>query len=178
MLRELLRETVRDDFRLWPPSKRHLWRGLSLPSVGSQTVGTVVVAADTSGSMKSEDIAAILSEVLHFRDTVRCTLQYMEFDCALQRVLRWEAFDTPDIAELFSIKGRSGTDFRPVFEAIEKSDDGPPAVLIIGTDGYGAFTEQAPDYPVVCLNVLKLFEETHPQRFPPWVIVIPYYPET
>ena len=178
MLRELLRETVRDDFRLWPPSKRHLWRGLSLPSVGSQTVGTVVVAADTSGSMKSEDIAAILSEVLHFRDTVRCTLRYMEFDCALQRVFRWEAFDTPDVAELFSIKGRGGTDFRPVFDAIEKSADGPPAVLIIGTDGFGAFPEYAPDYPVVCLNVFKLFKETHPQRFPPWVIVIPYYPET
>jgi predicted metal-dependent peptidase len=46
--------------------------------------------------------------------------------------------------------GGGGTDFRPFFERVRRDYDlSSPLVTIYLTDGYGAFPERAPSFPVL-----------------------------
>ena len=63
-----------------------------------------------------------------------------------------------DLVPLFAdwkkkgVGGGGGTDFRPVFEAIEKSGI-IPDVLVYFTDGYGTFPDKEPSYPVIWASI-------------------------
>ena len=51
----------------------------------------------------------------------------------------------------WEVTGGGGTDFRPVFEYIDEHQEINPDLLIFFTDGYGAYPERAPAYPVLWL---------------------------
>ena len=53
----------RSDFRSFPFNKRHIWRGICLPSVGTPGPEHLVAAVDTSGSMSEPLLSQILSEL-------------------------------------------------------------------------------------------------------------------
>ena len=56
--------------------------------------------------------------------------------------------DRPFIPDDFKLMGGGGTDFRPVFDIIQESDD-VPEILLYLTDGYGVAPREEPNYPVV-----------------------------
>jgi predicted metal-dependent peptidase len=60
LLRTWLHDRLRSDWSLWQPSGKHLHRGLVLPSVGTPSLGRLVFAVDTSGSMSDAQIALSL----------------------------------------------------------------------------------------------------------------------
>ena len=80
-------------------------------------------------------------------------------DAKVQRV---DELDEPeDLEELRAdinrqggAPGGGGTDFRPVFEEIEKRGI-QPDMLVYLTDTYGSFPTQEPDYPVIWASVIK-----------------------
>lgn len=126
------------------PQRRHLHRGLYLPS--RRGFGfRLVVAIDVSGSVFNL-AADFLSELRAIVATTGVeAVELMVFDTMI-RHRQTMAPDT-DVAKILAgAKGGGGTDFRPVFEAME--DEGS-AVLILLTDGYGEAPELAPDYPVL-----------------------------
>jgi predicted metal-dependent peptidase len=151
LLRNWLFDRVRSDWSLYPFSKRHIHRGLMLPSAGVAAPGHIVFAIDTSGSMDNQVLASIVSELRGFRETFPCALTVIQADAAIQDVVHYEALDDTPTPKRLEVKGRGGTDFRPVFEWVERQAEIQKPVTIYATDGYGDFPSQAPDAPVIWL---------------------------
>ena len=143
----------RDDYRLMPPSRRHIWRGIYLPSVGVPGPRLVVCAIDTSGSVDAALARRFLAEVHGLRSTAQCRLHVVQCDTRITQVKTYESWETPDPGLLpEELRGRGGTDFKPVFEWIRDKVlpiDGYPDLLAYLTDADGRYPDRAPAYPVV-----------------------------
>ncbi len=146
------------DYRLYPFNRKHLWRGIYLPAIGIPGPEHLVVAIDTSASMSDNEIAAILGEIDALRCAWECRLSVIQCDAALQRVQHYEHYEAPEFTRAggrsgLRIKGRGGTDFRPVFAWLEdhSGPDTAPDALVYCTDGEGTFPERAPHIPVIWL---------------------------
>jgi predicted metal-dependent peptidase len=133
----------------YPFSKRHLYRGLFMPSPGMLVPGHIVFAIDTSGSMPDALIDSIAGELRSFRETFPCRLTVIQADLAIRALTEYEAMDGAEIPRRMPVKGRGGTDFRPVFEwlAVHAHD----ALLLYATDGQGIFPSSAPPNAVIWL---------------------------
>ena len=53
----------RSDFRSYPFNRKHLWRGICLPSIGIPGPEHLVAAVDTSGSMSEKLLSQVLCEL-------------------------------------------------------------------------------------------------------------------
>lgn len=145
LLAQWVSSLTNTDYSWSRPSRRHIGRGMYLPSLSVPRVGKIVVAADTSGSMTTAQARAIfggLQDILV--DINPESIEFIQFDTAVNKHVTLEPGDAIDP----TIYGRGGTDFRPVFEWIENFDE-PIAGLIVFTDLEGPFPDQAPDYPVL-----------------------------
>jgi len=142
----------RDDYRWLPANKKHIWRGLVLPSVGVPSASHIIAAIDTSGSMSPQ----ILGQTLGMLDSLRrvngFTLTVLQCDWVVQEVKSYEIWDEPDFSKA-KFRGRGGTNFVPVFDWIEKqmANGMRPDALFFFTDLYGYFPKEKPPYPVVWL---------------------------
>ena len=165
LLRSWLTERVKSDWSTYPFAKKHLWRGIYLPSVGVQAPGHIVFAIDTSGSMSQNDIADIASEVRSLRDIFHSKLTVLQSDTKIHSIEEYDADDPTPIPQKTKVRGRGGTDFRPVFDFVKDSDDAPQLV-IYATDGFGYFPDYIPEIP--CLWMLtraSIAEENLPFGF-------------
>jgi predicted metal-dependent peptidase len=166
LLRNWLYDRIRCDWSLWPPNKKHIHRGLILPSVGSPAPGHLVFAVDTSGSMPIRTIASIYAEIAAFRETFPCRLTVLQADTDITSIATYDAADGAEIPETFSVVGRGGTDFRAVFDYTgnRMAEDSEPATAIVfATDGYGTFPAVPPLLPVIWL---RLRNGLAAERFP------------
>ena len=141
----------RDDYRLMPPNKKHLWRKMYLPSVGAPGPSHIVVAIDTSGSMGDKILRQVLSEVDRLRSVTQCHLTLIQCDAAIAQVQEFDEFSEADFTRM-KIHGGGGTNFIPVFDWIRKHALGQGLrldALVYLTDGFGTFPDKEPDYPVI-----------------------------
>lgn len=145
VLRRFATERARTDYSWARPSRRHLANGLILPGLHSLQMGAIAVAIDTSGSVSGDGLQAFAAELRGIHEDTRPALLIVYYCDA--RVHRVDEFTPDDRLELHSVGG-GGTDFRPVFDAIDARGE-PPACLIYLTDGYGTFPDVAPEYPVL-----------------------------
>ena len=76
----------KDNYRLLPPNKKHLWRGIYLPSLGVPGPDHIVVAIDTSGSMSDRILSEILGEVDRLRSISQCSMTLIQCDAKIQKV--------------------------------------------------------------------------------------------
>jgi predicted metal-dependent peptidase len=161
LLRGWLVDRIKNDWSMWPCSKKHLHRGLYMPSLGIEAPGHIIFAIDTSGSMSNQDLAEIFAEVRVYRETYPCRLTVIQCDAKIQSITTYEEMDGEEIPPKIQLFGRGGTDFRPVFEWIDENAVG--AYLIYATDGEGNFpkTEQTG-------GVIWLLSNNHlmPSNFP------------
>ncbi len=110
----------------------------------------LVVAVDTSGSIKARELAEFIAEIDALKGQVRARATLLPCDTALCEGALWvfepwEEFTPPD-----AIRGGGGTSFLPVFDWIERA--GPlPDLVVYFTDAQGAFPSEAPRHPVVWL---------------------------
>src|SRR5262249_10305358 len=116
-----------------------------LEALQGETV-QVAVAVDTSGSIGSAEIDALLGEVqgiLGAYPHVRCDLYYADAAC-------YGPYPLTAGSEIPPPVGGGGTDFRPFFEEIAKIyDENDPLLCVYLTDGYGSFPAQPPGYEVL-----------------------------
>jgi|HubBroStandDraft_1064217.scaffolds.fasta_scaffold03536_2 predicted metal-dependent peptidase len=163
ILRRYLSAAAKSDFSWSLPNRRHVARGLYLPSLRSETLGPVVIAVDTSGSIDDVTLAGFSAEIGAILDEAapeRIHVVYCD-----HTVGGTETFEPGDILSL-SPKGGGGTAFRPVFDWIAASDIQPVcAVYLTDLDGdeFGA----PPDYPVLWVSTGKTrapFGEVIPLR--------------
>jgi predicted metal-dependent peptidase len=150
-IREFCHHLARDDYSFRRPNRRFLQRGFILPSLHSETLGPILCAFDTSGSIFGMDalVRDILSELQGILDLCRpVKLVLVDCDTAIHQTVE---FTPGDDLRAFEPQGGGGTNFCPVFEWAETLDE-PPACLIYLTDLCGRFPDEAPPYPVLWAN--------------------------
>lgn len=102
----------------------------------------VVVAVDTSGSMSDELLTAAMSEVRGVVAAAGGQVTFMACDAeihAVKRVSSWQQAAA-------SLKGGGGTNFNPIFDALQRRE---PDVCVVITDGYGPAPNIPPRYSVI-----------------------------
>lgn len=147
LLARYMTATARDDYNWSRPSRRE--GSAIMPSLKSNELN-VVVALDTSGSVSDEEMRQFLSEVDAIKGQARARITLLACDVALAVdgpwfYEPWEQFTLPR-----EFKGGGGTDFRPVFEWLERADQRPDLVVYF-TDAQGQFPEHEPGCPVIWL---------------------------
>jgi predicted metal-dependent peptidase len=149
-LKSAIDRYFKDDYTLLPPSKKLISQGIYLPSNVSQTF-RIVVAIDSSGSIHDTLLGEFLSEVNFLMSMVaRYQIELLVCDEKIQLHKTFYSGDTLECA----IRGGSGTDFRPVFEFIDKEFD-DVKLLLYFTDLQGKFPSQAPQYEVKWVSAKK-----------------------
>lgn len=133
-----------------PPSRRHLHRGVFLPSRRGETL-KITVAVDTSGSTTLA-LPAFLSELAGIVTAFpRYELTLIACDDAIHSV---EVFseDRPLSIDAATLAGGGGTDLCPPFEWLsERNHD--VDVMVYLTDGFGPAPDVAPAWPVLWVLV-------------------------
>lgn len=147
LLARYMMNAARDDYSFQRPSRRE---GEALmPRLYSQSV-KVAVALDTSGSVTREELQEFLTEIDALKAQVRADVILHACDDRLDAAgpwhyAMWEAMTLPE-----ELSGGGGTDFRPVFEWLDRSRIGPD-ILVYFTDAEGRFPDREPAFPVVWL---------------------------
>ncbi len=147
LLARYMTAVARDDFSYTRPSRRE--GDAIFPSLRSGQVD-VIVALDSSGSITQSEMDAFMSEVDAIKGQVRARITLLACDDRIAEAAPWEyevweEFTLPD-----NITGGGGTDFRPVFDWVEKQGR-QPDLLVYFTDADGSFPGQEANYPVIWL---------------------------
>lgn len=139
--REALRDFVnsttkgKDEFTWRRMNKRHMANDIYMPSVENETIGEIVVAIDTSGSIGGKELSEFATELASICDL--CSPEQV-------RVLWWDTRvhgeqifkdDYSNIAGLLKPLGGGGTHVGCVSEYINKESLNPECVIVF-TDGY------------------------------------------
>ena len=138
----------RSDFRSFPFNKRHIWRGICLPSVGTPGPEHLVAAIDTSGSMSENLLSQILSELDRIKSVAECGMSLIECDYDIGRVREVDPWEASSIDfNRWQFTGRGGTSLKPPFRWLDQKIENEgliPDAMIYMTDGYGDFPEECP----------------------------------
>jgi predicted metal-dependent peptidase len=158
ILQNFMNNFSKDDYRWTPPNRRHVYKGLYLPSCRSESLDPIVIGIDTSGSIGDKELGAFLAEVSGIcRDLSISVVHVVYCHSSIYHVDDYTTEDLPIVAGPVE---SGGTSFTPVFNWVtEQGID--PACLIYLTDGYGDAPEVAPDYPV-------LWGLTKQHKLPEW----------
>ena len=99
--------------------------------------------------MSNEDLAMIAGEVRNFRETFPSRLTVLQCDASIQSEENYDQQDPTPIPEKITVKGRGGTDFRPVFNWVSSQSDTSNPILIYATDGFGTFPKESAKFPTI-----------------------------
>lgn len=131
---------------VWTRKSRRTPEPFFMPALGGQSCGPLAVGFDCSGSCDTVLQRQFIQALQAMLDTVNP--ESLTVYVCNTRVMATHVFAPGDTVEFDAGYG-GGTDFRPVFDAIEQSDEPMPEALIYLTDLWGSFPAIAPDYPVV-----------------------------
>jgi predicted metal-dependent peptidase len=146
ILREFINKTAKNDYRWTPPNRRHAADGIYFPSTYSESIGKIIIAVDTSGSIDEKALSKFGNEINEMLETIPGVIVNLLYcDASINRN---EEYARDDLPVTFTAYGRGGTSFIPVFDYIEERGEAP-ACLIYFTDGHGAYPDTAPEYPVL-----------------------------
>lgn len=146
ILRRFIEQAAKNDHNWLRPSKRYVSSGFYLPSIRSNELGEIVVAIDTSCSIKQpvlDRFGGHLVAMLHAVKVEKVHVVYC--DAAVKGT---EEFSSDDIPLQLKSKGGGGTSFIPPFEWVEGQSI-QPACLIYLTDGECNRFPEDPGYPVL-----------------------------
>lgn len=147
LLARYMSAIARDDYSYMRPSRRE--GDFILPTLRSHQLD-LVVAVDTSGSIKDPEMEEFINEIDALKGQVRARVTLLPCDARLCEGAPfvyepWEEFRHPQ-----EIKGGGGTSFQPVFEWVDRQGLRPD-LLVYFTDAQGDFPPREPAYPVVWL---------------------------
>jgi predicted metal-dependent peptidase len=135
---------MRNNYAFMPPNKKHIYRGIALPSLASDTL-SLCVAVDTSGSINDELLGAFMEEF----KTIMTNFPSVKVELIIAdaRVHGHYTFQGGE-KMVFPLKGGGGTDYRPVFDYIE-AELPMTTMLLYFTDGDGWYPRIPPAYEVL-----------------------------
>lgn len=142
-----------------------------------KSIKEFVIAIDTSGSTSGELVQKFVQKTYNILNSTesffsKINLHIIQCDADIQedkKITCREEFE--EYLKTMKLRGLGGTDFRPVFEYVEKLRKDNEFInlkgLIYFTDGYGSFPAKKPDY-----NTAFIFvdDEYNNSDVPPWAI--------
>lgn len=139
---------VKPDDYSWAKPNRKMLSVYDIYMPASQTfgAGNLVVAVDTSGSVRDHELSEFLAEISAInQDYAPESLTVISCDSEIQHV---EHYAQGETVETLSTKGRGGTRVAPVFDYLE--EQGLPCdSLVYFTDLHVWDFPEAPDFPVL-----------------------------
>lgn len=145
----------------------------------SNKIRDFVIALDTSASCRGEIVQAFLQKTYNILQKgenffTKINVHILQCDSEVRqdtKITGREDFD--DFLAHGKLTGFGSTDFRPVFDYVEKLREKQEFVNLKGllyfTDGYGIYPERMPDYDVA---FVFLHEDENAPKVPPWAIRI------
>lgn len=148
-LRRFITQVSKNDYSWQRPNRKMLAAGFYLPGLHSETMGSIYIAADESGSVDEAITAAFGAEIEAIKEDLRPEkIVLAHFDSQVGKV---EEFLPDDPFEMIRYCG-GGTDFNPPIRYAEKMET-PPMCAIILTDLYGPFPADPPGFPVLWVSI-------------------------
>ena len=135
------------------PNRRWLQHDVYMPSQISESIGSICVGIDTSGSISGEDIAKALAELVSICDNTtpeKVDLLYWDTEVAAHEQYREENYS--GLLTSTKPKGGGGSSSLCVFDYVVKNKLEPQCIVMI-TDGYIEFPQTAPQYPTIWVMV-------------------------
>lgn len=154
ILQRFVTQWAKDEYSWRRPDRRFIHDDIYCPSLHNETIGEIVIGVDTSGSVTSDELMRLGSEINGILNNFATTVHIVFCDTQVQKV---QTLKTPDdLPFKWAAPRGGGTDFQPVFDWVEhriQTDGVEPACLIYLTDLYCRMPKQ-PTYPVLwaCTN--------------------------
>lgn len=152
--------------KLFPEKRMPLIEPLEYKDV--KRIREFVIAIDTSGSVAGKQVQTFLQKTYNILQSTesffsRINLHIIQCDAKIQEDVKITSqADFDHYLQGMRIKGLGGTDFRPVFQRVEKMIQEKEFVnlkgLIYFTDGYGTFPERMPPYKTAFVFVEEGYE--------------------
>ena len=140
--REVLRDFISttcagNDYSTWQrPNRRYVAGGYYMPSGVSESVGELVIAIDTSGSIGHTELSHFLSEVKSICDTVHPeAVRLLYWDSAVCQDEKYLMHELDDLIDTTKPTGGGGTNVECVPAYLTEHGVKPQAAIIL-TDGY------------------------------------------
>jgi predicted metal-dependent peptidase len=159
VLREFVSRQARTEHSWSRPNRRYFQQGIYLPSLRGCELGDVVVAIDTSGSIRERELSLFAAELQAILEAYSCTLTVLYHDSEIQGVQHWTPSDGP---LALSPVGGGGTSHVPVFDWLAEHDTGDAPCLVAFTDLATEFPSRAPDLPVLWACVGEYHHSVRP----------------
>jgi predicted metal-dependent peptidase len=105
----------------------------------------LAIAIDTSGSVSNEDLQEFIAEMKSIQKCYRNETWILECDAEVQKKYLLRPYSKIDT----KFKGRGGTAYEPIFNAIEKEQKLKPDLLVYFTDFHCSFPSTHPKYNVL-----------------------------
>ena len=147
LLARYMTAMARDDYSYMRPSRRE--GNFILPTLRSHQL-ELVVAVDTSGSIKDREMEEFIDEIDALNGQIRARVTLLPCDAKLCEGAPWIFEPWEEFARPQEITGGGGTSFLPVFDWVERAGM-PPDLLVYFTDAQGSFPRNEPSYPVIWL---------------------------
>lgn len=144
ILREMVTSSILDNFRLIPPNRKHLWRGIYLPSTIGESL-EIGLAVDTSGSVGDKELLEFISEVVSICEAFENYTIHL-FYCDAKVHAYHELHPGDNVPR--KVIGRGGTSFEPPFEYVREHNLDIRTMLYF-TDAYGSFPPEPTGYPTI-----------------------------
>jgi predicted metal-dependent peptidase len=149
LLQDFVNTAARTDYSWMHPNPRYITRGVYLPGLYAKTLGDIIVAIDTSGSVSESQLAGFAAEVSAILETYDTRLEVIYAD---RKVRGRETFTRTDLPLALKPQGGGGTDFRPVFDLVEKQGMSPCCLVYLTDLCCDRFPDRSPAYPVLWVN--------------------------
>ncbi|WP_320040346.1 VWA-like domain-containing protein [uncultured Desulfobacter sp.] len=150
LLSRFIQQSARHDYTWTRPNRRYIHQDLYFPSLVSDQLPQLVVAVDTSGSIKPcelERFGAELQAILSMNPSL-IHLVYADMAVTGYEVIYPEEFNLS-----FKPKGGGGTDFTVVFDFVEKQGIHPFCLLFFTDMECMRFPQFTPAYPVLWIRI-------------------------
>ena len=138
MLRDFISATCKgnDEYTWRKFNKRMLPNDLYLPSMENESVGELVIACDTSGSISQHDLTIFATELQSIVDTVTPDLiriLWWDYEVCSEQIFRPDQYQ--ELHKLLKVAGGGGTRLSCVSEYITKEQIKAEAIIVF-TDGW------------------------------------------
>lgn len=147
LLARYMTAVAQDDYSYMRPSRRE--GDFILPTLRSHQLD-LLVAVDTSGSIKDREMDEFIDEIDALKGQVRARVTLLPCDAKLCEGAPWIFEPWEEFKRPAEVKGGGGTSFLPVFDWVDRAGIRPD-LLVYFTDARGAFPPQDPHYPVIWL---------------------------